>query len=367
MTSQTKHYFIALGGAIIIAALIWWGQNQKETQTQEPIRIGVMAPLSGPLASLGKGALQGFEMAIKETNDQGGIHNQPIELQIEDTAGDAKQGINVFNKLVEVNKINIIAQLFIARVEVPLVPIAREKDVFFLAHSFHPAIANNTPHIWRHSSTMEEEAKAAVGFFTEKGYKTIGIIAINDDYGIELARQVRAQVEASDIQVVIEERHETTASDFRAIITKVATAKPQAIFISSAGTLSGVLLKQIHELNYSGAILASAGIIFTPDALITAGDAKKGIYFNDLSIVYTDQFKAFSEKYEAIYKEETPRAAAIAYGSAELLIKLLQENDDSPAALSKAMTERTSFQGSLETMTILPNGNVSTPVVVKQF
>lgn len=152
MTDRQKTYALGAAGVLVVVGLIGWGMRNREERPgtdQAPIRIGVMAALSGPLGSLGQSALHGLELAIDETNAQGGVRGRRLELVVEDTTGDAVEGINVFNKLVDVEGVKIIAQLFVARVEVPLVSVAKQRDVFFLAHSFHPAIAHNTPRIWR--------------------------------------------------------------------------------------------------------------------------------------------------------------------------------------------------------------------------
>jgi branched-chain amino acid transport system substrate-binding protein len=368
MTSQVKNLFVVVLGIVVIAALVWWGASREVADTAKgSIKIGVMAPLSGPAASLGQAAFRGFELAIKEANEQGGVNNRLLELIVEDTQGNPKIGINAFNKLVSADTVPVVVQLFAARVEVPLIPLVQEKQVFFLAHSFHPDLANKGKFIWRHSGTIDDEARVIKDFLQAQGIKRVGIIALNDDYGLELARQVRAVVSELGGVMTAEEKHEVNATDLRTIVTKVAGMGPEAIVVADFGTPAGLLVQQLKEYGYDGVVLLSAGFIGTPDAVTAAGEAKQGMYFLDFVLQREEQFQPLARRYSEQYGEEIPRAAGVTYGTGELLVNLLRQVGDDPLALADALSATKNFKGSVEEMTILPNGNITTQLFVNRF
>src|SRR5262249_24612451 len=64
-----------------------------------PLRIGVMAPLSGVYASLGTNKVNGIRMLLAEKNNQ--VEGRPVQLIIEDTEAKPQEGLRKARKLVE--------------------------------------------------------------------------------------------------------------------------------------------------------------------------------------------------------------------------------------------------------------------------
>jgi len=81
---------------------------------QEVIKIGHVAPVSGPSAHLGKDNENGAKMAVEELNAKGiKIGGKPVKfvLVLEDDGGDPKQGTAVAQKLVDAKVNGVIGHL----------------------------------------------------------------------------------------------------------------------------------------------------------------------------------------------------------------------------------------------------------------
>lgn len=66
----------------------------------EPIKIGLLQPLTGPVSAAGIAIKDAAEIAVEEVNEAGGINGRPIELAIEDTANDPAQCTSAANKVI---------------------------------------------------------------------------------------------------------------------------------------------------------------------------------------------------------------------------------------------------------------------------
>jgi len=107
---------------LIIISGIWYGVSRKTTTPtiKEPIKIGAILPLSGPVSIFGNWIKEGIDLALKD------INTNRIKVIYEDSKLDAKEGVSAFNKLVDVDGAKIIITAM-SLVTVPLIPIAEEK------------------------------------------------------------------------------------------------------------------------------------------------------------------------------------------------------------------------------------------------
>ena len=74
----------------------------------EPIKVGWLSSLTGPLSSAALAENQGVQFAVDEINKAGGINGRPIELLTRDTAGDPTKAVNYAQQLVFSDKVQFI-------------------------------------------------------------------------------------------------------------------------------------------------------------------------------------------------------------------------------------------------------------------
>ena len=91
------------GAAPAVLAQPTQGVNKDE------IVIGTIQDLSGPVAAYGKAARNGIQLRVDEINEQGGIHGRKLKLIVEDNAYDPKRAVLAAQKLVNQDKVFLIA------------------------------------------------------------------------------------------------------------------------------------------------------------------------------------------------------------------------------------------------------------------
>ena len=79
-----------------------------EKKEDESIKIGVVTSLTGTIAPYGQRSLEGMQLASEEINLAGGIVGKKIKLLIEDDKSNPKDAVLAFQKLIEINKVQII-------------------------------------------------------------------------------------------------------------------------------------------------------------------------------------------------------------------------------------------------------------------
>jgi len=116
---------LALG--LLAGSAVHAAEQQGVTKTE--IVVGTIQDLSGPLAGYGKQARNGMQLRIEELNEQGGVHGRQIKLLVEDSGYDPKRAVLAAQKLVNQDKIFIMAGHLGTAQNNAAMPIQFEKKV----------------------------------------------------------------------------------------------------------------------------------------------------------------------------------------------------------------------------------------------
>src|SRR5574343_1608763 len=117
---------IALSTLALAAGLV---QAQQQGVTKDEIVLGSILDQSGPLAGFGKQARMGMQLAVDELNETGGIQGRKIKLLVEDNGYDPKKAVLATQKLVNQDKVFLIASHIGTPMNNAAMPIMFEKGV----------------------------------------------------------------------------------------------------------------------------------------------------------------------------------------------------------------------------------------------
>ena len=182
----------------------------------EEIKIGAVMDLTGPLAAIGAKIRDAVVLAVKETNDAGGIKGKPVKLIVEDGATDATQGLEAVKKLVEVNGVQVIIGPMISTAVVAAGPYVAQRGVVIISpSSTAPSIAKQD---WREfvlrtcpSDVLQGDAISQI--IIEEGYSKLGIIVMDNEYGVGIEEVVKAKI-AGKGQVYATVRYDPAKLDY---------------------------------------------------------------------------------------------------------------------------------------------------------
>ena len=102
---------------------------QSQGVTKDEIRIGTIQDLSGPLAGFGKQARNGMQLRVDELNEQGSVNGRKLKLFVEDSGYDPKKAVLAAQKLVNQDKIFIMAGHIGTAQNMAAMPVQFEKNV----------------------------------------------------------------------------------------------------------------------------------------------------------------------------------------------------------------------------------------------
>ncbi len=331
----------------------------------EEIKIGAILPLTGLAAPFGQWMSQGEKLAVEEINDKGGINGKLIKLIIEDGAGDPKTSVAAYKKVVESEKAKIIITT-LSPVSLTLIPLVDKDNVLLFANAAHPGITGKSGFVFRHSNTADKEAEIIGKFILSKSeLRKITSCILNDDFGISFREELVKSIKGRrNLNGILFERGKT---DFRTIVQKVITDKPDIVVCVGYPKQLGLLTKRLREYKYKGTIITNMSFN-SPDAINTAGEAAKGIYYTDFDLDSNNpDYIKLSRKYKEKFGGTLPFWTLSDFNTIKLIVRAVSEVGYDPEKISKFLKNLKRFESTGEIVSITSNGDIIPKMKISQY
>jgi ABC-type branched-subunit amino acid transport system substrate-binding protein len=200
------------------------------------LTIGTVLPQTGTLAFLGPPEFAGFNLAIQEINEAGGVLDQDV-VGIEGDSGDTSTTGDIANPTVDrllaenVDAIIGAASSSVTRTIIDKVTSAGVV-LFSPANTATDLSTYEDKGLYFRTAPPDIYQGDVLGqFVVNDGNQTVAIMNLNDEYGNSLAAQVKATVEESGGQIVSEIVYDPAATSFDSEVGEIAAADPDAIVV----------------------------------------------------------------------------------------------------------------------------------------
>ena len=316
------------------------GCSKKEEKVEgaaEIIRIGSVAPLTGPQAHLGKDNDNGARLAIDEVNAAGitlGGKNVKVELVSEDDQADPRNATIVAQKLVDQHVAGIVGHLN-SGTTIPASKIYHDAGIPQVSPSATAIAytAQGYQTAFRVMTNDRQQGKVLGEYAVKKmGAKRVAIIDDRTAYGQGLADEVDKAVKSSGGEVIAREFTTDRSTDFRAILTSIKARKPDLVFYGGMDAQGGPMVKQLHSLGIKATFLGGDGAQ-TTEFLKLAGNDAEGVTASSpgLPLDIMPGGKEFREKFTSKYGV-IQTYAPYAYDAAMTMVEAMKRaNSAEPA------------------------------------
>ena len=265
---------------LIVGGLILYGSKKDEGEgamTKEPIKIGVMLPLTGDGAPYGEPARNVYLLAVGEINAAGGINGQPIEFIIEDSKCNGKDATSAAQKLISVNKVQIILGGFCSSESIAATPIAETAKVaLFSPGSSSPDLTGISPYFFRNYPSDASQGAVLAEAAAAKGWKKVAFLQEQTDYALGVYKAFSTRFTELGGTIVKEEVPSNT-TDFRSVLTKLKAANADAFFLDPQTLpVAERVFKQMQDLKWKPVLLINDVIGGAPEPLGAYKDVMEG-------------------------------------------------------------------------------------------
>lgn len=318
----------------------------------DPIKVGVVTPLSGTYAPIGKQVRWGAELAVKEINAAGGVKERAFQLLFEDEEANPPVAVRKAEKLMQQDKIDLLTGTVNSGSTLAVGQVAERNDrILVTTVSYAPSItgAQCNPNVFRVNANAFMQSNALTSWLiknvTGKRYFFIG-----PDY--EMGRSTISAFQndikrlgATDVGATYPP---LGAKDFTPYVGQIRAARPDVILTATAGNDTVRLLTQLKEYGILSEKLTLAGAAgaVTQENLGALGGAGEGFlsaagYSIDID---TPANKKFVAAFKNEFQSDPDLFAADTYGLFYLFKQAIEKAGGTETAKVRAAMENASWE-----------------------
>lgn len=320
----------------------------EKTESNDPIRIGFFAPITGAAAADGLSTSNSAELAISLINEKGGINGRLVELVKYDDALDTKQAVNIAQKLTtKDNVVAVVSGSYSGPTRVAA-PIFQEANMPMLAgYAIHPDVTKAGDFIFSQSFAGSVQGRAGAKVAVDMlNAKRIAIIAVDIDFGKQLSESFTEYAVAHGAEIVSLDKFPMADKEFSPVITKLKEEiKPDMIYMANYYGHGAEIARQAKKMGLDVPILGTEGID-SFQFLEIAGEDAEGIMLTtnmnrDSDTESTQQYiETYKEKYGII----PDMVGASVYDSFEVLFKVIGDVGTDPEKIRDGIKNLKNFE-----------------------
>lgn len=277
-----KFKMTALAMSLVMAASLFTGCGSSGSSGSKTdattIKLGGLAPLTGNYAEYGKGFQIGFQKAIDEINEKGGVNGHKFEIEIKDTQGDAVVSSNMATNFAEDESVLAILGDFTSGACKANAEIVERYGIVQLSPTASaPDYASMNKYCFSIMGRQDAEAPFLAKYVLNKylGAKKIAVIRVDSDWGLSCYDNFIKQAEKEGLDVTVE-KYATGEKDFSSLITKMRSIDPDVLVVMDQGDSVAAIFNQADAAGWDiqhvalgpGTSEQLVGQLTTPDNLI---------------------------------------------------------------------------------------------------
>ncbi len=272
-----KKLFTVLVLLLAVTAMFFVAGCKKE---EGAIKIAVVGPHTGDLASYGIPTIKAAELVVADWNANGGVLGRQIELVIEDDVCKPEVAANSAAKVVGEGVVAVIGHICSGATKSAM-GIYNEANLPAISPSAtNPALtqSGNYPNFFRTIAPDDAQAATDAEFIDKKlGLKTVAVLHDKQDYGKGFADFTVASLEGLGIEIVLYEGITANAVDYSAILTKIANTDAEGIVYGGYHPEASKLVQQMSQMGLDIPFISDDGVKDNTFIQV-AGEYSEGVY-----------------------------------------------------------------------------------------
>ena len=336
------------------------------------VRIGHVAPISGPQAHYGKDNENGVRMAIEDLNAQGvtiGGKKVKFEIQAEDDAADPQQGTAAAQKLCDAKVAGVVGHLN-SGTTIPASKVYHDCGIpHVTGAATNPALTkpgyDTTYRIIANDNALG--AALALHAADKLKLKKVAIIDDRTAYGQGVAEVFKKTAQSKGMQVVDEQYTNDKATDFMAILTAIKSKNPDAIFYGGMDPQAGPMLRQMEQLGMGNVKYFGGDGVCTSEIAKLAAGAKtlENVVCAEggSSLAKMPGGTAWKAKYDAKYPGQFQVYSPYTYDATYLLVDAMKRANSVDPKVYTPELAKANYKGVTSTIAFEPNGEMKNPAI----
>ena len=324
---------IAVLGFVLSLVL---GAPQAFAADKKPVKIGVMAPVTGQWASEGQDMVNIVKLLADDLNKSGGAGGRRIEIEVGDDGGDPKTATLAAQRLIGTGVVAVIGTYGSAITEATQDIYADDDVVQIGTGSTSVRLTEKgLPLFFRTCPRDDDQGRVMAKHVQAMGHKAVALVHDNSSYAKGLAQEVKELMDSSGIKVVFYDAITPGDRDYTTTLTKIKTLNPEIIIFTGYYPEAGMLLRQKKEMAWAVPLIGGDATNNLALVDIAGKEAANGYYFisppgpSDLT---DDMSRKFMDEYKTRFNTLPSSVWSVMAGDAFKVLAKAVENVDEPSA-----------------------------------
>lgn len=217
------------------------------TGDEEVVKIGLIQPLTGDVASIGQDMKMAVELFLEENPVWAG---KKVELVAEDGQCNGQQAASAAQKLINVDQVDIILGAGCSGETLAAAPVAEKAGVLlYTSLSTSPEVSGVGKYTFRGAPSDDLSTTMMTDLLKEDGFTKVALISQNNDFSQAYRLGLQSKLPDAGIEIVVDEAFNSGTTDFKSILQKVKDSEAEALLnIPGEITPAGFINKQAREL-----------------------------------------------------------------------------------------------------------------------
>jgi branched-chain amino acid transport system substrate-binding protein len=364
--------------AVMLLSANAWSFGRKTV-----VKVGINAPITGDIPKVGEGTKYAAQMWLEDIEKAGGIEiggqKYPVELVIEDNEAKAESAVKANTKMITEDEVLVIVGPQSSKQAVPAGDVCNNYETPMITPwSTNPDSTKDRPFVFRGCFLDPFQGPVLANFITEEfGFTKAAVLYdVASDYPKGLAEFFKQAWEKIHGQgsVVSFESFTTKDTDFSSQLSKINKSGAQVLFTPQYYNEVALIVKQAHELGWTGPIVGSDSW-GSAETVTLCGKDCYGLFFSSHYAAAGAQgaTKEFIERYEKKYGYTPDDVAALTWDSLRLVQAAIENTSELTGdiktdrqAVRHSMTKIRNFMGITGNMTFTEEGDpIKCAVIVR--
>ncbi|MFP3868009.1 MAG: ABC transporter substrate-binding protein [Desulfobacteraceae bacterium] len=345
-------------------------------QSDQEIRLGVNAELTGSKPVVGNSCRKAAELVVAQINQAGGLQVGdkilPVRLIVEDNEDKAESAAAVAQKLISQNQVLAIIGPNASGNAIPAARICEDAGVIMISPwSTNPKTTEDKKYVFRACFIDDFQGQVMAKFARQnlKAQRAAVLYDVASEYNKGIAEFFKQFFEAAAGQVVAFESYTTGDKDFSSQLTAIKGANPEVLFLPNYYNEVPLQVKQARGQGIEAQIIGSDSW-GSQELLSLGGQELEGSFFSthyapDLA---TPQAQEFISRFESAYGKKPDDVAALTYDAAQILFQAItQAGSPDREEVRQALAQIHEFDGVTGKMTFRGTGDPIKSAVILQI
>lgn len=217
-----------------------------------PIRIGLLAPLTGSGGAYGKEEETAAKAAAAHINAHGGVLGRPLEIVVADDETTPTAGVSAARKLIDVDGVVAITGVWSSAVALAVRPVALEKSVALLPVGSADELTegDNKGLVWRFQTNGKNWGQAFANVAYKDGARTASILVLQTPFTLSTVKPFAERFAQQGGKVLDTLYFNPNQPSYRAEVEKIFSKKPDAVFLPSYIPEFSAIVREIYRSGY---------------------------------------------------------------------------------------------------------------------